>query len=155
MRIFLLTFLSCAALCCSAVRAADDATSDLTTVVATGLGTDQDGALKNALKAAVEQAVGSMIDAKTVVENDEVISDKILSHSGGYVQKYDIIGEPKEENGLIKVKIQAQVRQMALRSKLAEEKLIAVASVDFKEEAKQLKAERYTKELQSRSAIRS
>ena len=133
--------------------AAGEEQSGVVKVVATGLGVDQDGAVKNALRAAVEQAVGTIIDSKTVVENDELIGDKILSHSGGYVQKYDILGEPKSEGGLIKVRIEAEVKQMALRSKLAEENIITIASVDFKEEAKQLGAERYTKQLQHRSAV--
>ncbi len=110
-------------------------------------GADSDASLKNALRAAVQQAVGTMIDAKTMVENDEVISDKILSHSGGYVVKYDVIGEPKSEGGLVTTRIQAVVKSNELRQTLESEKVITVAF-----DGKDVSAEMFTIRLQTESA---
>ena len=93
-------------------------------IVVGGIGRDSDSALKNAFKAAVQQALGSMIDTKTMVENDEVVSDKILSHSGGYVVEYEMLGEPKTEDGLVTVRIKAQVAQKQLMAKMVDEGIV-------------------------------
>jgi len=55
----------------------------LVDVVATGYGTTVREATSAALRSAVEQVVGTMIDATTIVENDKIIEDEILSHSAG------------------------------------------------------------------------
>ena len=120
---------------------------EYTEVVVQGMGVDSDAALKNALRAAVQQAVGTMIDARTMVENDEIISDRILSHSGGYVAGYDMVGEPKSEGGLVAVRIAAQVKSLELREKLASEKVIVVAF-----DGKDSSAEAFTRRLQEQSA---
>ena len=100
------------------------------TVVATGMGVDSDAALKNALKNAVSQAVGSIIDSETMIKNDEIIEDKILSHSGGFVEKYDIVGEPKAKDGLVTVKIEAEVKRMNLKKEMEVNNIIAVKKID-------------------------
>ena len=88
---------------------------DTISVVATGLGKDSAAALKNALRAAVEQVVGSIVDTETLVKNEEVVSDKILSFSGGFVQKYEQLGEPKAmDGGLVSVRISAEVKRNEL-----------------------------------------
>ena len=42
------------------------------------------GAIADALRAAVEQGIGVYVDAKSLVENAELINDRILSHASGY-----------------------------------------------------------------------
>jgi len=89
---------------------------DFVTQEATGeaaiVGGDKDSAKRQALKAAqreaVEQVVGSRITAQTLAANNQLISDKILSRTDGYVRKYDIV-DTKEEDGAMKVTIRAQV----------------------------------------------
>jgi len=103
---------------------------DFMTVVVTGVGKDSDAALKNALRAAVEQAVGVLVDTETFVENDNLISDKILSLSRGFVSAYRPIGEPQTgEDGLVTVRIKAEVERTALRNRLKDAKVI-VEDVD-------------------------
>ena len=97
-------------------------------VEAAGIGKDADAAVKNALRNAVHMAVGVMVDSNTIIENDEVITDKILSHSAAYVQKHEIIGEPEAKDGFVSLKIKAQVKRTQLASGLAAEQ-IAVMSV--------------------------
>lgn len=132
----------------TAAFARADETDETIEVVVVGMGKDSDQALKNALRAAVRQAVGGIVDSKTLVENDEVISDRILSHSGGYVEKYDVLGEPKSEDGLVSIQIKAKVKALELREKLESEK-ITLASFD----GSNYSAEAFTRRLQEESAV--
>jgi len=100
---------------------------DTISVVVTGIGQDGESALQNALRAAVQQAVGVLVSAETLVENDEVIRDRILSFSGGFVQTYRQIGEPTTEGGLVSIRIAAEVRRNDLRDRLQREGVIRIA----------------------------
>jgi len=44
----------------------------------------------------VEQAVGTFISSETVVENHEVLSDRIYSKAEGYVAEYKVLREKDE-----------------------------------------------------------
>ena len=100
----------------------------LVDVIAVGVGMTQDEAHKAADKAAVEQVVGTMVDATTLVENDELVENKILTYSPGLIAESKIIGTPKKNaNGLVTLKVKATVRKTALREKLAAAKLVSVA----------------------------
>lgn len=68
----------------------------------------RDAAIEDAQKRAVEQAVGILIDSQTMVENFQVISDKILSQTKGYLKRYNITGESMDGN-LLRVRINAEV----------------------------------------------
>ncbi len=68
----------------------------------------RDAAIEDAQKRAVEQAVGILIDSQTQVENYQLISDKILSQTKGYITHYSIVGET-EDSGLLRVTINAEV----------------------------------------------
>lgn len=99
--------------------ASSNDSADTISVTAIGVGKDADAALKAALRAAVEQAVGSLVDAKTLVENDELVQDKILTLSGGFVKTHKQIGEPKtRDDGLISIRIAAEVKRGELDSHL-------------------------------------
>ncbi|NPA80411.1 MAG: hypothetical protein GXO29_05130 [Thermotogae bacterium] len=77
----------------------------------------RDRAVKDALRKAVEQAVGTFISSETVVENYEVLKDRILSKSEGYVSEYRILRE-KEEDGLYRVLVRAKVKTGELKRDL-------------------------------------
>jgi len=68
----------------------------------------RDAALEDAQKRAVEQAIGILIDSQTQVENYQLISDKILSQTKGYITRYNIAGETVEDT-LLRVRINAEV----------------------------------------------
>lgn len=116
-------------LCLGFAPYADAADEGVIEVTATGIGKDSDAALKNALKNAVEQAMGSLIDSKIMIDNDEIIEDKILSHSGGFVQKHKIVEGPETSGGMVKVTIEAQVKCTQLVAQLETEKIV-VKKVD-------------------------
>jgi hypothetical protein len=68
----------------------------------------RDAAIEDAQKRAVEQAIGILIDSQTQVENYQLISDKILSQTKGYITRYNVAGET-EDSGLLRVRINAEV----------------------------------------------
>lgn len=89
-------------------------------VVVTGAGETAEKATEDALRNAVEQAVGALIDAKTMVEGDQVIQDKILRMSNAFVERYDVLKRWSEGN-LQYCRISAQVKSRELRATLAAE----------------------------------
>jgi hypothetical protein len=68
----------------------------------------RDAALEDAQKRAVEQAIGILIDSQTQVENYQLISDKILSQTKGYITRYNVASEGVD-SGLLRVRINAEV----------------------------------------------
>jgi hypothetical protein len=68
----------------------------------------RDAAISDAQQKAVEQAIGILIDSQTQVENFQVISDSILSQTKGYIKRYNVVREVKEDN-LLRVSITAEV----------------------------------------------
>ena len=94
----------------------EPAANDLVEVVAQGMGTDANSALNNAYSNAVQQALGLYVDAETMVQNDQVVRDQILTYSRGFIQKTDTISQG-QENGLFQVKIRAQVQRQQLLEK--------------------------------------
>ena len=95
--------------------------AETVTVHATGYGVDPDAAKKAAGRAAIEQVVGQLVDAETLVENDELVKDRILTHSAAFLEDVETVGEPAESDGLWTVKVRATVRKTQLSKKLAAE----------------------------------
>lgn len=127
----------------SAVAGTANTTKELQEVIATGLGANQDAALKNAWRNAVSQAVGSHVSAERLVENDELVRNEILTLSDGFVESYDVIGNPtNDEGGLVEVRIKAKVRRTELGTQL----LKAGVNPDIRFDSKGLAAELQTKE---------
>lgn len=108
-----------AALLLPLAASAQDA--ETVTVLATGHGVDPDAAKKAAGRAAIEQVVGQLVDAETLVENDELVKDRILTHSAAFLEDVETVGEPAESDGLWTVKVRATVRKTQLSKKLAAE----------------------------------
>jgi len=79
-------------------------------ITVTGIGTTLESAEKQALAAAIRQTVGAYIDSKTIIENEEVIQDRILSVSNAFVDRYEVVGQPKKSSdGLIQITVIAMV----------------------------------------------
>ncbi|HBA88499.1 MAG TPA: hypothetical protein DCZ75_11125 [Geobacter sp.] len=74
-------------------------------------------ALQNAFRRAVEQAVGVMVESESVVNNFEMIRDKISSQSAGYIKKYSIVKEGCEPDACT-VDIKALVSKAKLEKGL-------------------------------------
>jgi hypothetical protein len=61
---------------------------DVAEVDAKGIGIKHDDALQDALRNAVSQAAGVVLRSETKVENFEVVSDAISTHTSGYITSY-------------------------------------------------------------------
>ncbi len=101
------------------------------TVEVQGLGKDAQSAEKNALYQAVERAVGAYLDNETVVKNEEVIHDKLLTVAQGFVQKYDVLvpaKESKDGSNIWEIKIRAVVRKSDVGAALRAAGVMQVAA---------------------------
>jgi len=78
----------------------------------------RDAAIEDAQKRAVEQAIGILIDSQTQVENYQLISDKILSQTKGYIKRYNVTNETVD-SGLLRVQINAEVALSRLTDDLS------------------------------------
>ncbi len=78
----------------------------------------KDDAVEDALRKAVEQTLGTMIQAESLVENAQLIEDRILSKTEGYVQKYSIIHEGRTADDMYEVTVKAVVKTADLKSDL-------------------------------------
>ncbi len=56
----------------------------------------RDNAIVDAQRKAVEQAVGVLMSSESLVENYELLSDRILTQSAGYIKNYQLINERKD-----------------------------------------------------------
>jgi len=65
----------------------------------TGEGPSREQALASALRSAVEQGVGTFIKSTSMVVDSQLVDDKILSHSKGYVTGYKILKEGRTVDG--------------------------------------------------------
>ena len=133
----------------STVRAEDPAKPETIDVVASGVGMNETEATKDALGNAVRQAIGAIVGTDSLVQNEEVIRDQILTYSDGFVEKYEAVGKPTTAlNGLTSVTIRARI----VRSKLIQKAKAAniyVVEVD----GKGMFAEAVTKIEQKKSAL--
>jgi len=80
-------------------------------------------AIQDALRQALEQGVGMLMDATTILKNEDLL-EKIYTNTQGYITRYEVIKERKEQNGLYRVKIQAEVKTGAIRDALVKLGLI-------------------------------
>ena len=94
-----------------------------------------------------------MVDSELLIANDKLIQDKILTYSGGYIVRYDKLSE-KNEDGIVKVRIRADVARQAIAQRLQASK-ITVKKVDgggmFAEAITKLEANASAKELLTKS----
>jgi len=113
----------------SAEKSSDALKTTTKEVVVTGYGLNHEQALKNALQSAVEQEVGVLIDSETVINNNEIIKNEILTASNGFVEKFDEIST-SQNNGLIELKIKAKVKSQAVSEKI---KSLNISSITIKD----------------------
>jgi hypothetical protein len=101
--------------------------SDARTITAEGYGNSQDAAVRSALRSAVEQGVGLRVASESMVKNFQLISDKILSNTQGYVSSFKVNSSTREF-GAIKVSVTAEVAMGRLDDDLAAQKLVYEAA---------------------------
>lgn len=66
-------------------------------------------AKNQALRSAIEQAAGVRIDADTVVVNNQLVRDQVFANTSGYVKKFEVVEKKLEPNGVLTVKVKADV----------------------------------------------
>ena len=101
----------------TADKPANAAAASLFEVVAEGRGETPEAAVKDAFQTAVRQAVGLVVDSETLVRNDELIKDEVLTYSDGIVKQYDLLSESTVD-GLRRVHIRATVERRSLVARL-------------------------------------
>jgi hypothetical protein len=88
-------------------------------VKSTGLGNSPKEAEKQALSEAVRQVVGALLDAKTLIENENVIEDRILTVNSGFVDGYEIISPARlNSDGVYELTIRARIRRNTIATAL-------------------------------------
>jgi hypothetical protein len=97
-------------------------------VRAEGVGSTPEDALKDAFRGAVRRAVGTVVDAETLVKNKGVVSDTVLTYSNGYIKAYQEV-DKREDKGVFRTTIKAVVERQGLERKLRAEK-ISVQGID-------------------------
>ncbi len=97
----------------AAAKPEQPAQPDIVEVVAQGMGIDANAALLNAYSNAVQQALGLYVDAETLVQNDQIVQDKILTYSKGFIQEATTVKQ-SQANGLFQVNIRAKVKRQQL-----------------------------------------
>jgi hypothetical protein len=86
-------------------------------VVATGIGADADKAKQNAFSNAVEQAVGVLVDSETLIRNERIVSDRVLTFTRGYVRDFRVMRSWRQD-GVHHARIWALVAVGELSGKL-------------------------------------
>lgn len=97
-------------------------------VIAEGSGVTADEALKDSFRNAVRQVVGAVVDAETLVKDDEVITDKVLTYSDGMIKTYEVVSK-KQDKGIFRVRIKADVERRSVVTRLKDAQ-VAVTEVD-------------------------
>ena len=82
--------------------------ADFRWVIARGAGMSSDEAKNDAWRNAIEQVAGVLITARSQIENEQLVEDKITAHSNAYIVEFQLIDE-NIENGIVRVQINAKV----------------------------------------------
>ncbi len=109
-------------------KPASDYTGDLVTVTTEGVGVDKKSAEEDAWRAAIRQVVGGYVDSETIVENDQLIRDKVITLSSAYVERATT-KRTRNQDGLFYVTVEAAVQVTKLLDTL-EQHSVAIAQVD-------------------------
>lgn len=126
----------------------EQAKQSIRTVVVEGVGLTEKEARDNAFSNAVQSAIGVLVDATTLVKNDQLITDKVLTYSNGYIQQFKVIST-SSKGGTTRTRIQADVKIDMLTAKLTELAVIGKRAVD----GASMAAEVTTKEKRRQDAL--
>lgn len=99
---------------------ADSIRDEYNTVTVEGRGTDKDAAIQDALRTAVEKGAGQFIHSQTETKDYQVVLDKILSKSAGFVKRYDVLKVTSAADGIVTVRLTAEVAVKAVATEWGE-----------------------------------
>ena len=87
--------------------------NQIETVIAFGTGQNQEDALYNAKVNAMDQIFGTFISTKTVISNDSVVMNNVVSITNGKITNYEILKTDKTDNGyIITIKVSTNLQNM-------------------------------------------
>src|SRR5262249_19758208 len=86
-------------------------------VISEGVGRTAEESLRDALRNAVRQVAGAVVDAETVVRNDQIITDQVLTYSDGIIQSYKELSS-QEDGGFFRKRILARVVRRGVNARL-------------------------------------
>ena len=87
--------------------------NQIETVVAFGTGVNQVDALYNAKLNAMDQIFGTFISTKTVISNDSIVMNNVISITNGQITNYEILKTDKTENGyIITIKVTTNLQNL-------------------------------------------
>lgn len=86
-----------------------------------GVGTTREDAQKDAYRNALREVVGMYVESKTIVANDDIIEDKILSVSNGIIKKATTLSSNNpEKDELWRLKVRVEVERTVMTKVLKE-----------------------------------
>jgi len=100
-------------------------------ILTAGYGETPENALKDAFRNAVEEAVGLFCQSTTMMENQELLEDKIYTYSNGFIKNYKNLGTLKTEDGFFQTNIVAIITKNQVREAISG----AGISIDIEEQA--------------------
>lgn len=123
---------------------APEKSANIKIVYGRGTGETKEVAEKDACRNAIEFAVGTFIDSETQLKNEQLIKDEILSHSNGYIEKYEVTGASRSKRGLgVEVDVKAWVKMQEARKKIRDlvpgdaQKVDGIGGITFANESKE------------------
>jgi hypothetical protein len=102
------------------LTAPESVKDEYNTVTVDGRGADKDAAIQDALRTAVEKGAGQFIHSQTETKDYQVVLDKILSKSAGFVKHYDILKTTTADDGIVTVRVTAEVAVRAVATEWGE-----------------------------------
>lgn len=91
-------------------------------ITVTGRGLTMDEALQDAFRNAIEGITGVYVINFTEVENFQLINDEIVTHSTGFIKKYEVLSERKADT-LIILSVRCQVDGSPLKELIRKKNL--------------------------------
>jgi len=88
-----------------------------------GIGLSAVDAENDALINAVRQALGAFVDSKTLIVNDELVEEKIIVSSGGFIDEHMVLSKSLLGSGIFQVVINARVSRNKLETRFSQQKL--------------------------------
>lgn len=104
----------CAILACISLYSAES--EDSAKIIVTGRGETREVALQDAFKEAVRQCVGSYLESSTMMQKEEILKEKIFEFSHGYVKRYNVVREFKNNTIIISAIVSRQKLSKKLRN---------------------------------------
>ena len=115
-------FIGCSSLSISSSKGGVETTSF-------GKGSNKEEALNDAFRNAVEYVSGVIVYDETKVHNSQLLYDKILVYSKGYIKKYNIIFE-RSNGGLTEVAVKSVVSPEMLAHNMVELNVVSKEDIE-------------------------